>query len=197
MVSPGPLSGQEELIFPLPVGRATALYSLHSECATFPLSFQDKGIQHVSFKIAFPSDFMTRLKFLVDLGFGSEAPLSIRQSEVSPREVLTRLTELQPQEVAEPQDCDVLRVVTTGERAGQPIEITHQVLVLPYQRWNISAGALDTGTPLAIAGRLLATGKILRRGAHGPENCIPPELFFPELARYAMHVTETRTVTLY
>src|SRR5579864_7089884 len=43
-----PLSGQEEMIFPLPVGRATAIYSLHSECATFPVSFKDKGICYVS-----------------------------------------------------------------------------------------------------------------------------------------------------
>src|SRR5579884_987545 len=33
-----PLSGQEELEFPAPVGRASAVYSLHSECATFPIS---------------------------------------------------------------------------------------------------------------------------------------------------------------
>ncbi len=58
-----PLTGQEELIFPLPVGRATAIFSLHSECASFPVSFRDKGIRHVSFKIAFPSDFMKKLKF--------------------------------------------------------------------------------------------------------------------------------------
>ena len=55
-----PLTGQEELIFPLPVGRATAIFSLHSECASFPVSFRDKGIRHVSFKIAFPSDFMKK-----------------------------------------------------------------------------------------------------------------------------------------
>src|SRR5579884_2447652 len=35
-----PLSGQEELEFPAPVGRASAVYSLHSECATFPISFR-------------------------------------------------------------------------------------------------------------------------------------------------------------
>src|SRR6266567_665324 len=58
-----PLSGQEEMIFPLPVGRATAIYSLHSECATFPISFRDKGIHYVSFKIAFPPDFIAKLKF--------------------------------------------------------------------------------------------------------------------------------------
>lgn len=191
-----PLSGQEELIFPLPVGRATAIYSLHSECATFPVSFHEKGIRHVSFKIAFPTDFMTRLKFLVDLGFGSDEPLNVRGVSVSPREVLTRLVESVPAEEVEPQDCDVLRVVTSGEASGQALEITNQVVVQPYRRWNVSAGALDTGTPLAIVGRMLANGEITRRGTHGPEVCVPTGPFFRELARYDMHVTETRTTTL-
>src|SRR2546427_2359414 len=191
-----PLTGQEEMIFPLPVGRATAIYSLHSECATFPVSFRDKGIRHVSFKIAFPSDFMTKLKFLVDLGFGSAEPISVQGVKVSPREVLARLLDMAPVEDVEPQDCDVLRVVVAGEADKQQVEITNQVVVLPYLRWGISAGALDTGTPLAIAGRMLANGEVTRRGAFGPELCVPIEPFFRELARYDMHVTETRTVTL-
>src|SRR5579863_6590307 len=151
-----PLSGQEEMIFPLPVGRATAIYSLHSECATFPISFEDKGIRYVSFKIAFPSDFMTKLKFLVDLGFGSNEPLTVRGVKVSPREVLAKLLEMAPAGDGEPQDCDVLRVITTGEANSQQVQITNQVIALPYRRWNIGAGALDTGVPLAIAGRMLA-----------------------------------------
>ncbi|HEY6287513.1 MAG TPA: saccharopine dehydrogenase NADP-binding domain-containing protein [Ktedonobacteraceae bacterium] len=191
-----PLSGQEEMVFPLPVGRATAIYSLHSECATFPISFRDKGIHYVSFKIAFPSDFMTKLKFLVDLGFGSDEPVNVRGVKVSPREVLARLMELAPIEDVEPQDCDVLRIVANGEAEGQRVEITNQIVALPYRRWGISAGALDTGTPLAIAGHMLATGEITRRGAFGPEMCIPVEPFFHELAHYDMHVTETRTVTV-
>lgn len=191
-----PLSGQEEMIFPLPVGRVTAIYSLHSECATFPVSFQEKGIRYVSFKIAFPGDFMTKLKFLVDLGFGSNEPISVRGVKVSPRETLAKLLEMAPIENVEPQDCDVLRVVTNGTAGGQQVEITNQVVVLPYRRWNISAGALDTGVPLAIAGRMLANGEITRRGTPGPELCVPVEPFFRELAKYDMHVTETRTVAV-
>ncbi len=191
-----PLSGQEEMVFPLPVGRATAIYSLHSECATFPISFNNKDIRHVSFKIAFPTDFMTKLKFLVDLGFGSDEPINVRGVKVSPREVLARLMELAPVEDVEPRDCDVLRIVANGEAEGQRVEITNQIVVLPYERWGISAGALDTGTPLAIAGHMLATGEITCRGAFGPEKCIPVEPFFDELARYDMHVTETRTVSI-
>ena len=92
--------------------------------------------------------------------------------------------------------CDVLRVVVTGQAGGQQVEITNQAVVLPYRRWGISAGALDTGVPLAIAGRMLANGEITRRGAFGPEMCVPVESFFHELAGYDMHVTETRTVAI-
>lgn len=188
-----PLSGQEEMLFPEPVGRATAVYSLHSECATFPVSFKEKGIRHVYFKIAFPTDFMNKLKFLVELGFGRDEPLNIRGASISPREVLTRLVKSFPGEAVEPQDCDVLRVISIGENAGQFWQITNQVVVRPYRRWGVSAGALDTGTPLAIVGRMLANGEITVRGAHGPEVCVPPEPFFRELARYDMHMTSERS----
>ena len=191
-----PLTGQEELIFPLPVGRATAIYSLHSECASFPASFREKGIRYVSFKIAFPSDFLSKLKFLVDIGFGSDEPINVRGIKVSPRDVLATLLEAAPAEDVEPQDCDVLRVVVAGEVDGEPVEMTNQVVVLPYRRWGIGAGALDTGTPLAIAGHMLATNEITRRGAFGPEMCVPVEPFFHELARYDMHVTEARMVVI-
>jgi saccharopine dehydrogenase-like NADP-dependent oxidoreductase len=190
-----PLSGQEELLFPPPVGRATAVYSLHSECATFPLSFRDKGIRHVSFKIAFPTDFLTKLSFLVDLGFGSQTPIVLDGTSISPREVLIHLLEALPVQAVEPQDCDVLRVVVDGVAGGRRVEIINQVVVLPYRRWGVSAGALDTGAPLAIAGHMLARGEITRRGTHGPEVCVPGESFFRELARYDMHVTTTRTAS--
>lgn len=186
-----PLSGQEELEFPAPVGRASAVYSLHSECATFPISFRDKGIRHVSFKIAFPGDFLAKLKFLVDLGFGSNEPIQVQGVEVSPRELLAKLLEMVPVASVEPQDCDVLRVLVTGEAGGQQLEICNQLVVLPYRRWGISAGALDTGVPLAIAGRMLARSEITQRGCHGPEVCVPSAPFFQELARYDMQVEET------
>ena len=117
-------------------------------------------------------------------------------AKVSPREVLARLLDMAPIEDVEPQDCDVLRVVVVGEADGQQVEITNTVVVLPYRRWRISAGALDTGTPLAIAGRMLANGQITRRGCFGPEMCVPVQPFFSELAHYDMHVMETRTVAI-
>ncbi|QBD81804.1 hypothetical protein EPA93_39855 [Ktedonosporobacter rubrisoli] len=191
-----PLTGQEELEFPAPVGRASAVYSLHSECATFPDSFRAKGLRHVSFKIAFPPELMTKLKFLVELGFASAEPISVQGVRVAPREVLATLLELFPSEQSAPQDCDVLRVVASGRTAlGQAVEISKYIVVLPYQPWGISAGALDTGTPLAIAGRMLGRGEITRRGVLAPEICISYEPFFATLAHYNMNVeSEVRTL---
>lgn len=184
-----PLSGQETLHFPAPVGVATAIYSLHSECATFPLAFQEKGIREVSFKIAFPGDFVQKIVFLVALGFGRAEPLDVKGVSVSPREVLARLLELVPQTVTEPLDCDVLRVVVTGVKADQRMELINQTIVLPYTPWKISAGALDTGVPLAIAGHMLAIGQITRRGAFGPELCVPIAPFMQALASYNIQMT--------
>ena len=44
--------------FSPPIGRVTAMYTLHSEVALFPVSFRDHGLKHVSFKIAFPQEFL-------------------------------------------------------------------------------------------------------------------------------------------
>lgn len=189
-----PLSGQEEIDFPRPVGRASAIYSLHSECATFPVSFRAQGIQHVSFKIAFPGDFMSKLKFLVDLGFGSSEPLNVRGVQVVPREVLAALLERFPAEDTEPQDCDVLRIVAVGESNGQRQQIINQVIVQPYQRWGISAGAFDTGMPLGVVGHMLARGEISERGAMGPELCVPIAPFFHALEHYGLRVETNITI---
>ncbi|MGH2486694.1 MAG: saccharopine dehydrogenase family protein, partial [Ktedonobacterales bacterium] len=41
-----PMSGAEPVDFPAPVGRATAMYTLHSEVALFPVSFRARGLRH-------------------------------------------------------------------------------------------------------------------------------------------------------
>jgi hypothetical protein len=73
------------------------------------------------------------------------------------------------------------------------MELTEEMVVLPYRPWGIGAGDLDTGVPLAIAGILLATGAARLPGAHGAERVFDPAAFLGELARYGMHARETLT----
>src|SRR5262249_42195775 len=101
-----------------------------------------------------------------------------------------------PTTPAEPTDCDILRVIVSGSHDGQPIELTEQMIVQPYQPWGVAAGDADTGIPLAIAGRMLASGAITQRGVAGAEALIEPMAFLQELAAYGMHVTETVTVAV-
>jgi lysine 6-dehydrogenase len=199
-----PLTGQETIDFPAPVGRVTAMYTLHSEVALFPVSFGKRGLQHASFKIAFPPDFLDQLRLLVDLGLAHTSPMTVRgarkgqTAQVAPREVLVALLQQRASTLpaGEPDDCDVLRVVAAGARAGTPMELTEEMVVLPYKPWGIAAGDLDTGVPLAIAGILLATGAAQLPGAHGAERVFEPAAFLRELAHFGMHAHETLTRTI-
>ncbi len=197
-----PMSGQEEIMFPAPLGHATAMYTLHSEVALFPTSF--KGLRHASFKIAFPTEFLAQLKLLVGVGLAGTEPVAVRTQgsrepvNIAPRELFVALLQAQQAQQtanaanAEPSDCDVLRVVAEGRRNGAPVSLVEEMIVRPYKPWRIGAGDLDTGVPLALAGLLLAGGDA-PRGALGAELVFDPPTFLRELARYDMRATETTT----
>src|SRR5215469_8131066 len=80
-----PMSGQESVDFPQPIGRVTAMHTLHSEVALFPVSFRDRGIKHASFKIAFPEGFLHQLELLVNLGLAGTEPVETREVETGNR----------------------------------------------------------------------------------------------------------------
>jgi len=182
-VPPG--SGVEEIEFPAPVGRVEAFYTLHSEVAMFPRSFP--GLRAASFKVAFEPEFTRKMRFLVDLGFASRDKLD---GGVSPREVLLRLAAQQAQAPTPPSsvpdDCDVLRVDVSGSKGGKKAALRGEVLALPHAGWGVGAGALDTGVPLSIVGRMLADRTISQPGVLCPELSVPAGSFFDELSKRGM-----------
>lgn len=179
-----PMSGGETIEFPPPVGRAEALYTLHSEVVMLPRSFPE--VKEVSFKVAFPEEFTRKVKFLVELGFASRDK-SIR--DVSPREMLLSLAGKQVVPDGEPKDCDVIRVEAKGMRDGQSVRALAEAVILPHPEWKIAAGSLDTGVPLSIVGQMLANRLITKPGVLCPETCVPPEPFFAELRRRHISVS--------
>ena len=178
-----PMSGQESIEFPPPVGRAEALYTLHSEVAMFPRSFP--GLKEASFKVAFEPDFTRKVAFLVELGFASREKLT---GGSSPREVLLSLAARQHVPAGDPNDCDALRVDVIGRKDGKSVARRGEMTVLPHPAWKVPAGSLDTGVPLSIAGQLLASRTISAAGVLCPEIAVPGELFFDMLERRHMHV---------
>src|SRR5262249_15695903 len=122
-----PMSGRETIEFPEPVGRAEALYTLHSEGAMFPRSFP--GLEEASFKVAFEPELTGKVAFLVDLGFASREKVPVG---AAPREVLLALAAKQTTPPGEPDDCDALRVELTGFQDGRAVTRRADMVVLPH-----------------------------------------------------------------
>jgi lysine 6-dehydrogenase len=211
------MSEQEELDFPPPVGRVRVGHTLHSEIATLPLHFADRGIRSVSFKVGFPADFMDKLTLLTALGLADTSPVELPSGTVVPRELLVHAittTATNPGPEAAPDDAEAIWVRVRGRRAGPsgdpalapreapdqpghppgvprtpPVERLAELLVRPHPAWQASSGQLDTGVPPSIVAQFLAAKVIDRPGVLAPEDAVPPEPFLAELATRNMEVT--------
>jgi lysine 6-dehydrogenase len=202
------MSDQEELDFPPPVGRVRVGHTLHSEVATLPLHFADRGIRSVSFKVGFPAAFMDRLALLAALGLADTSPVELPSGPVVPRELLVHCitrTATMPGPDTAPDDAEAIWVRVRGRRAGpsgdpalaprdvsvdgSPVERLAECVVRPHPAWQAGAGQLDTGVPPSIVAQFLAAKVIDRPGVLAPEDAVPPEPFLAALAARNMEVT--------
>ncbi len=181
-------SGEEVIDFAEPVGRQTVYNVIHSEVATIPLSFADKGIKNVSFRLALPKIFEEKLRFLLDIGFGSTDPIYVRGNSVVPRDVLISMVEkpVQYMDRSVPQTHDDhkdIRVIVVGEKDGRRLTYQVETILHPYPTWNMACGPFTVGYPGAVTTRLLGGGKIKEKGFFSGESVIDPQMYFDELAK--------------
>jgi saccharopine dehydrogenase-like NADP-dependent oxidoreductase len=186
-----PLSGGEDFHFE--VGLQRVHRSLHSEVATLPLSFRNKGVRECFFKIAYDPVLIERLKLLIDLG------LTDREKGprgVAPRDVLLDCFKRLPPPPDFVDDRDSLALVAVGEDARGPVEVRYDMTAGPQRRPPLSAVARDTGFPPAIVARFLIEGRIRERGVLPPERCVPVRPFLAALAERGLHArrSETRAI---
>jgi saccharopine dehydrogenase (NAD+, L-lysine-forming) len=191
-----------EVRFPPPVGRIPVDTTLHSEVATLPLHFKDRGIREVTFRQGFDPAFMERLAFLVRLGLaetGEPSPPPRHRARAranggapAPRELLLRMLERLPKPVPKgrPERHEVLRTVVKGRRQGRAVTVTTDCAVGPRAGGGVGPD-IDTGAPPSIAVQLMLAGEIpLAPGVWAPEQVIPPAPFVRELERRGMRVVQ-------
>ncbi len=183
-VSKEPLSGFEDYWFEPPLGLLPMHLSLHSEVATLPITFKDKGVKDCFFKINYwgmAKNTIDKVRVLADFGFASMEPVNIKESSVKPRDLMISLlsgyvhsvTDLLAPPTAKPPDW-TKEIVTEihGTKDGKAVI---------YRLGTLTCkGALPTGIAPAIAAIWLAEGRI-EPGVHPPEGCLDPEPFFKEL----------------
>lgn len=188
-----PMSGEEEVIFPAPVGRQYPMYTIHSEIATLPMTYRKRGIQEVSFKIAFDRDFTEKVRFLRDIGLAAEQVVTVKGVKVAPRDLLVHLIRSLPKPVVKGplKEYEVIRVVVKGKKDGKAQTWAVDCHTRGMPKWGIGLD-IDTGSPPSIAAQMLAAGEIKARGAVPAEVAIEPKLFFAELKRRKMDVRYRR-----
>jgi saccharopine dehydrogenase (NAD+, L-lysine-forming) len=169
-------SGGEDFAFE--IGTQRAHLSLHSEVATLPLTYRDKGLRDCSFKIAYDPALLERLKLLVDLGLADPRP---GPGGVAPRSVLLDCFRRLPPPPDFIDDRDSLAVVVEGEDAKGPLTVRYDLTATPQRRPPLSAVARDTGLPPAIVAGMILDGRIRERGVHPPETCVPAAPFLAAL----------------
>lgn len=183
-----PFSGKEIVDFPQPFGRLTLHNMIHSEVATMPIFFKDKGIKDVSFKLALPNLFSERLRFLVKIGLTSNEPINVGDVKIIPRDIICTLIEgsdanKSKKNISDYDDHKILRVIVNGEKKRK--EQTHIVecMIHPYKKWNMPMGPFSVGFPAAITTKLLGSGEIKEKGFYSGEAIIDPPTYFRNLAK--------------
>jgi len=191
-----PMSEFEDVMFTGSLGILPMHLSLHSEVATLPVSFADKGVKECFFKINYwgmDKGIVEKVRVLAEFGFDSPEPISVRGVEVSPRDFTIEMMadfvpssfEMLTTPANEPGDWakEIVSDVT-GTIDGEPVRFRMGLLTLK--------GALPTGTLPARAATWMAAGKVAP-GVHPPELAFDPEPFLEELKERGIETQITVT----
>jgi saccharopine dehydrogenase-like NADP-dependent oxidoreductase len=179
-----PLSEFEDYWFTPPIGLLPMHLSLHSEVATLPLTFRDKGVQECFFKIDYwgmAQETVEKIRVLADFGFAGREPVEVKGQTVVPRDLLVALvseyvppiTDFLAPPKNQPPDW-VKEIVTEVRGTKDGKAVTYRLGTLTCK------GALPTGVAPARAAIWLAEGRI-PPGVHPPEAALDPVPFFKEL----------------
>jgi len=148
-----PLAPGGVVDFPLPIGPADTIHTLHSELRTFGTSF---GCAGASFRLSLAPALLARLRELA----GVEGDLP-RTEPPSPETISAHVVE--------------------ARGGGRRVRVS--ALTTPMDLWGLGGGIVSTAAPAAAAVRLIASQQITRRGVLPPELCVDPDDLFPELER--------------
>ena len=180
-----PLTGFEDYWFAPPLGLLPMHLSLHSEVATLPISFRDKGLQECFFKINYwgmAKEMVEKVRVLADFGFAGKDALDVKGQKVVPLDLLVALmSDYVPsiyEMLAPPQNRPpdwTKEIVTEIKGIKDGSALTYRLGTLTVK------GALPTGVAPARAAIWLEQGRI-PPGVFPPEQTIDPEAFFAELS---------------
>ncbi len=194
-----PLTGFEDYWFTAPLGLLPMHYSLHSEVATIPISFKDKGIRECFFKINYwgmAKETVEKVNILTQFGFANREAVDVNGQNVVPRDLLVSMMADYVPPVKEFLAAPKNKPPDWVKEIVTEVKGTKDDKVRTYRLGTTTIkGALPTGVVPAIAAIWLAEGRI-QKGVYPPEQSLDPEEFFKELEVWDIYTTVTVTSPL-
>lgn len=167
-----PRAGRARIEFPEPIGAADCVYTLHSEPATLPTHFHDKGIRRVCWRLGLPAPLEAAILAFASAGLDSSVPIVVGAASVAPIDVLAASIERNAATAGRPTEAyteyGCLHVEVSGLRARQPTRLVFDTLLTARGAPPDMAGII-TAAPAAQASLMVARGESRRAGVHGPE----------------------------
>ena len=194
-----PMSEFEDYWFSPPLGLLPMHLSLHSEVATLPVTFADKGIRDCFFKINYwgmAKETVEKLRVLADFGFAGREAVEVKEQRVIPRDLLVELMSgyvppitdyLAPPKNRPPDWVKEIVTEVQGHKGGKAV--TYRLGTLTCK------GALPTGVVPARTAIWMAQGRI-PSGVHPPEAVLDPVPFFKELEGREIYTRVSKTEML-
>jgi saccharopine dehydrogenase-like NADP-dependent oxidoreductase len=169
------------------------MYTLHSEVATLPLSFQNKGVKEVSFKIAFDPEFIEKVQFLRDLGMASHDYIDVDGVRVRPITLLSKvaLSQTQGQVKGKLKQYEIVRTIVKEIKNGKKLTVVSDCHIQGMPEWGLGSD-ISTGSPPSVVAQMIAGGEIAHHGVVPPEIAVPTKSFFSQLKRRKMFVKVVR-----
>ena len=195
-VAKEPLTGFEDYWFEPPLGLLPMHLSLHSEVATLPLTFKDKGVKECFFKINYwgmAKNTVEKVRVLAEFGFAGKEAVDVNGASIVPRDLMVSMLSgyvppitdfLAPAKTQPPNWAKEIVTEIRGTKDGK--DVTYRMGTLTCK------GALPTGVAPAIAAIWLADGRV-KPGVHAPEAALDPEPFFKELEQREIFTRSTVT----
>jgi len=184
----------EVIKFPEPVGECEAFYVGAPLLLIKQLGLKD--VKEAWSKTVRWTGHCEIWRKLIDLGLTrTDLRLKIRGFEITPREFLIELGEKTLQYEKGEGDLVVMRVHVIGEKNGEKIKYSYELIDFYDEKNGITAMARTTAYPCSIVTQMIARGDIKEKGVvHAGKIGWHPQLaksFLSELEKRNIHIHET------
>ncbi len=170
-------------------GREYEAFNTLGGLSTLPWTYQGR-VRDINYKTIRYPGHCHQIKTMNDLGLFGDMPVEVDGALVRPRDVFAavavpRLT------FEDNRDMVLVLVALTGQRQGEPVELTYRITDRYDEVTDLTAMMRTTAFPVSIVAQMMADGTIAQRGVLPLETAVPTDRFMAELPKRRITVEET------